>query len=325
MRTLFSAALVALALTVLPPSALAEKQKLTAVSGPVSGGWYLGVGLVAKAFTDANPEYEVTMLPGNSTSNVIQLQQRKADLSIGMRTMNMAAIEGRSPYKKAFPNIAAYANLNDTALFHFVATKKSGITSIAQIRDQKMPIRLAYGAVGGSGEVFCGWVFEGYGFGYKDIRSWGGKLYSNNFDDIVNMAKDGQLDVIVWVGPGESWFFTELVQNVDLVWLPVEGQVIDAVSKKYGLGKGTIPGSMFKGHVGRDLPTVSEVNELTVRADLDEETVYKLTRAFIENLDDIKKGCATWSDCTPGKAAVNTGAPLHPGAVRYYKEVGLLK
>ncbi|MEI3478482.1 MAG: TAXI family TRAP transporter solute-binding subunit [Bilophila sp.] len=206
MRTLFSAALVALALTVLPPSALAEKQKLTAVSGPVSGGWYLGVGLVAKAFTDANPEYEVTMLPGNSTSNVIQLQQRKADLSIGMRTMNMAAIEGRSPYKKAFPNIAAYANLNDTALFHFVATKKSGITSIAQIRDQKMPIRLAYGAVGGSGEVFCGWVFEGYGFGYKDIRSWGGKLYSNNFDDIVNMAKDGQLDVIVWVGPGESSF-----------------------------------------------------------------------------------------------------------------------
>ena len=72
---------------------------------------HLGVGLVAKAFTDANPNYEVTMLPGNSTSNVIQLQQKKADLSIGMHTMNMAAIKGTAPYKKAFPNIAAYANL----------------------------------------------------------------------------------------------------------------------------------------------------------------------------------------------------------------------
>ena len=325
MRILFSAAIVALALTMLPPSALAEKKKLTAVSGPVSGGWYLGVGLVAKAFTDANRDYEVTMLPGNSTSNVIQLQQKKADLSIGMRTMNMAAIEGRSPYKKAFPNIAAYANLNDTALFHFVATKKSGITSIAQIRDEKMPVRIAYGAVGGSGEVFCNWIFEGYGFNYKDIKSWGGELYSNNFDDIVNMAKDGQLDVIVWVGPGESWFFTELVQNVDLVWLPVDKQVIETVSRKYGLDRGTIPGSMFKGHVGRDLPTVSECNELTVRADLDEEIVYRLTKAFIENLDDIKKGCATWANCTPEKAAGNTGAPLHPGAVRYYREAGLLK
>ena len=178
MRTNIIAAAVALAIALFPSAALAEKTRLTAVSGPVSGGWYLGVGLVAKAFTDANPNYEVTMLPGNSTSNVIQLQQKKADLSIGMHTMNMAAIKGTAPYKKAFPNIAAYANLNDTARFHFVVTKKSGITSIAQLRDSKMPVRLAYGAVGGSGEVFCGWIFESYGFTYKDIQSWGGKLYS---------------------------------------------------------------------------------------------------------------------------------------------------
>ena len=107
MRTNIIAAAVALAIALFPSAALAEKTRLTAVSGPVSGGWYLGVGLVAKAFTDANPNYEVTMLPGNSTSNVIQLQQKKADLSIGMHTMNMAATQGgRPPYKKAFPNIA---------------------------------------------------------------------------------------------------------------------------------------------------------------------------------------------------------------------------
>lgn len=325
MRTFFTTCIAALVIVLLPSSVLAEETRLTAVSGPVSGGWYLGVGLAAKEFTDANPEYEVTMLPGNSTSNVIQLQQKKADLSIGMHSMNMAAIEGRSPYKKAFPNIAAYANLNDTARFHFVVTKKSGITSIAQIRDSKMPIRLAYGAVGGSGEVFCGWVIESYGFNYKDIKSWGGKLYSNNFDDIVNMTKDGQLDAIIWVGPGESWFFTEIAQNVDLVWLPVDEKIMDNVSKKYGLGKGIIPGSLFKGTVGRDIPTVTECNELIVRADLDEGTVYKLTKAFIENLESIRKGCATWADCTPEMAATNTGAPMHSGAVRYYKEVGLLK
>ena len=61
------------------------------------------------------------------------------------------------------------------------------------------------------------------------------------------------------------------------------------------------------------------------KGDLDEDTVYKLTKAFIENLDDIRKGCATWADCTPEKAAKDTGAPMHPGAVRYYKEAGLLK
>ncbi len=254
MRTNLIAAAVALAVALLPSAALAEKTRLTAVSGPVSGGWYLGVGLVAKAFTDANPNYEVTMLPGNSTSNVIQLQQKKANLSIGMHTMNMAAIKGTAPYKKAFPNIAAYANLNDTARFHFVVTKKSGITSIAQLRDSKMPVRLAYGAVGGSGEVFCGWIFESYGFTYKDIQSWGGKLYSNNFDDIVNMTKDGQLDAIVWVGPGESWFFTEIAQNVDLVWLPVDEKEHGRRRQEARPRQGHHPRLPVQGHGGQGHP-----------------------------------------------------------------------
>ena len=76
MRTNLIAAAVALAVALLPSAALAEKTRLTAVSGPVSGGWSLGVGLGAKAITDANPTDEVTMLPGNSTSTVIHLQPK---------------------------------------------------------------------------------------------------------------------------------------------------------------------------------------------------------------------------------------------------------
>ena len=79
MRKLLTAAVMMLSVTMLPFAGhAAEKTKLTAVSGPVSGGWYLGMGLVAKAFTDANPNYEVTMLPGSSMSNVALLEQETA-------------------------------------------------------------------------------------------------------------------------------------------------------------------------------------------------------------------------------------------------------
>ena len=325
MRKLLSAALVALAITMLPYPGNAAEKKLTAVSGPVSGGWYLGMGLVAKAFTDANPEYEVTMLPGSSMSNVAMLQQHKADLAIGMRPSNMAAIEGRDPFKKAYTNVAAFANLNDTAPLHFVVTKKSGITSIEQFIKEKKKIRLSHGAVGSSEHTYFGWVLEAYGTSYKELKDWGSKLYNNNFDDVVNMMKDGQLDAIVWVGPGESWFFTELVQSVDLVWLPLDEKVIETVSKKYGLTPGTIPAHLFKGHVGKEIKTVATCNELLVRADMDEDLAYRITKAFITNLDDIRKGNAAWSNCTAEKAGLDTGAPLHPGAAKYYKEVGLIK
>ena len=299
MRKLLTAAVMMLSVTMLPFAGhAAEKTKLTAVSGPVSGGWYLGMGLVAKAFTDANPNYEVTMLPGSSMSNVALLEQRKADIGIGMHPTDLAAIEGRAPFKKTYSNISAIVNLNDTAPLHFVVTKESGITSIEQIVKQKMPIRLSHGAVGSSEHTYFGWVLEAYGASYKDIKSWGGKLYNNNFDDVVNMMKDGQLDAIVWVGPGESWFFTELVQSVDLVWLPIDKKVID---------------------------TVATCNEIIVRSDMDEDVAYNITKAFITNIDDIRKGNAAWANCSAEKAGLDTGAPLHPGAARYYKEAGLIK
>ena len=156
-----------LSVTMLPFAGhAAEKTKLTAVSGPVSGGWYLGMGLVAKAFTDANPNYEVTMLPGSSMSNVALLEQRKADIGIGMHPTDLAAIEGRAPFKKTYSNISAIVNLNDTAPLHFVVTKESGITSIEQIVKQKMPIRLSHGAVGSSEHTYFGWVLEAYGASY---------------------------------------------------------------------------------------------------------------------------------------------------------------
>ena len=326
MRKLLTAAVMVLSVTMLPFAGhAAEKTKLTAVSGPVSGGWYLGMGLVAKAFTDANPNYEVTMLPGSSMSNVALLEQRKADIGIGMHPTDLAAIEGRAPFKKTYSNISAIVNLNDTAPLHFVVTKESGITSIEQIVKQKMPIRLSHGAVGSSEHTYFGWVLEAYGASYKDIMSWGGKLYNNNFDDVVNMMKDGQLDAIVWVGPGESWFFTELVQSVDLVWLPIDKKVIDTVSKKFGLYPGTIPANLFKGHVGKNIDTVATCNEIIVRSDMDEDVAYNITKAFITNIDDIRKGNAAWANCSAEKAGLDTGAPLHPGAARYYKEAGLIK
>lgn len=311
----------------LVPSAVyaAEKVKLNAVSGPVSGGWYLGMGLVVKSFTTAYPDMDVSMLPGNATSNVIQLDGGKADIGIGMHSMNMAASKGYAPYKKNYTNVAAFANLNDVARLNIVVTEESGITSIEEMIAQKRPVRLAYGAVGGAGEVFGGWMLEGFGTSYKAMREWGSKLYSNNFDDIVNMVKDDQLDMVLWVGPGESWFFTELATNTKLRWLPVNDKVIDYVSKKYGLGRGTIPGTLYKGMVGADVPTLTEVNELVVRGDLPEDVVYKLTKSFIDNIEDIRKGSATWVNCTPENACQNTGAPLHPGAIRFYKEKGLLK
>lgn len=326
MRNLLSAAVLIASIAALPFTGhAADKTKLTAVSGPVSGGWYLGMGLVAKAFTDANPGFEVTMLPGSSMSNVALLEEGKADLGIGMHPTNLAAIKGRAPFKKAYSNISSIVNLNDTAPLHFVVTKKSGITSIEQIVRNKMPIRLSHGAVGSSEHTYFGWVLEAYGANYADIKSWGGKLYNNNFDDVVNMMKDGQLDAIVWVGPGESWFFTELVQSVDLVWLPLDKKVIETVVNDHGLTSGTIPAHLFKGHVGSEIETVATCNELIVRSDLDEDIAYNITKAFVANLDDIRKGNAAWADCTAEKAGIDTGMPLHPGAARYYREAGLIK
>ncbi|AGA69293.1 TRAP transporter solute receptor, TAXI family [Desulfitobacterium dichloroeliminans LMG P-21439] len=302
-----------------------ESTQLNMVAGTSGGVWYIGMGAIGKLYSDNYPGTTVNLLAGGSSGNPLRLESGETDFSITQHTMAVAAAKGQEPYKKATQNVSSIINLKDITRLNIVVRDDVPIYSIEDILEKKYPLKLAHGPVGTVSEVFGRWAFEEYGVGFKDITSWGGKLFANNYNDVASLFQDGQIDMFFWTGPGEAGFIQETASGTKLRWLPVKEEVINTLAEKYGLNKGTIPAQFYGGAVGTETPCVIDATELIVRKDLQEEIVYNLTKVICENKDDIVLAYSAWNTFDPETAWQDLGLPLHPGAEKYYKEKGWIK
>lgn len=303
----------------------AEPIKLNLVSGPVTGGWYVGMGIIGKLIQAANPNIEITMLPGGVTVNPIRLERGQAELGLMQRAFGTTAREGQPPFKAPVKNISSVVCFNDVSPLNIMVREDLGVDTFKDIIDKKLPVRMGIGLKGGAGDILMRWLLNEYGVDYSDIEKWGGKVYFNNYDDMCNLAKDGLIDLIPWIGRGENWFMAEISNATKVKWLPVEDSVAENMVKKYGLTKAVVPAKLYGGKVGSDIPTVAEMTGVIAREDMPEELVYQITKAINEGHDELVQSFATWDSFVPEKAAQPMAYPYHPGAIRYYKEAGILK
>ena len=321
--SLFAGMLLLAAPCIIPASSQAGELDIIATAGPVAGTGYIGMGALGKVYSNMTGA-QVTMTPGSDTSNPLRLQKKEVDAAVETMALAVCASEGSAPFKSSVSNLSAIANLRNVSRLNIVVRADTGITSLEQIKEKKMPIRLATGPRGSASEIMGRWVLAEYGISFKDITAWGGKLFSNNFGDVANLAKDGQVDMMFWVGPGEAWFFTELIANTPLRWLPVNETAAAAVGKKYKLYPTVFEATAFNGKMGTDVPGVATSQEILVRTDASDEIAYNLTKAMNEGYKDVIAANPTWGNFKPETAHEGMTHALHPGAVKYYKEKGQL-
>ena len=319
------AGLMLCAAPMLVPSAHAAGLAINATAGPVAGTGYIGMGALGKVYSSTNEGASVTMLPGSDVSNPIRLQKGEVDVAVETTCLAVCARDGASPFKKPVSNLSALANLRNISRMNIVVRTDTGITSLDQLKTEKKAIRLATGPRGSASEVMGRWILAEYGITYKDITAWGGKVISNHFGDVADMAKDGQVDMMFWVGPGEAWFFTDLINNTPLTWLPVSDAVAASVKDKYMLTPTVFKASEYNGKMGTDVPGVTTSQELLVRSDISEDVAYRLTKAMCEGSAEVIAANPTWGNFKAETAWEGVTHDLHPGAVKYYKEKGWLK
>lgn len=218
---------------------------------------------------------------------------------------------------------SAVANLWDRINYQIVSPVSSPVKDLRDLKTMKN-VNIGVGSTGGSTEKIFRNILKEYGITYEDIKKNGGKVVTNGFDDIANMVKDGQIDVFVWIGPGEAWFIVDVSGSVPLKFLNIESGIAKKVAATLGCNVGTLPAEFYKGKVGPDVTTLWDTNAIIVRDNLDEESAYRLTQAVIEGRDDIALANPAWKSIDPAKAWQGTVYPLHPGAARYYKEKGYM-
>jgi len=286
------------------------KGRIRISSGSLTGSWFpLGV-VAGEIFTKAGFDYENT--PGGAESNVIAIQEGIADFGITMTSAIGMAMEGKGAYEYEMEDVVALNFLHPDP-FQVAITKKSGIESIEDFRGKTIA-----GAVPGQLSNFVmKEVFKAYGIDPDEDM----EIVVGSQTEGMSLVRDGHADGWVQLTAPYNPRLTDLMYSIDMKLLPVSEECIDKISNlnanRYIIEAGTYPGQ------DEDVETFETPVVFAVNRNMPDETAYELIKALVENIDIIQQQSTILSLLTPSKMADMGNTPVHPGAIKYYKEIGV--
>lgn len=304
------------------PLAAAEKIEINAAAGNQGGIWYVGMGAVGKAIMQDCPDIDYSMFPSAGLTNVIRVQRGQSQIGVAQSVNTHMGAKGLPPFKGAQDKVMGMVNVNTRAHTHIVVTEASGISSIQQIQDQKLPVRININPTGGNNELIPRLIFEAYGLGWDQLKAQGAKLFPLSIPDSIDMMKDGRLDVDVYHGEEPAYKYTDIMSTTKIRILPVDEDKARAIAEAYGMTVSEFDPEAYDG-LAKGVRSLQSFTELIVNADVPEDTVYRMTKAILEHRADIATAVPLWDSLAP-ETAPATSIPLHPGAARYYREIGVL-
>ncbi|RXT07218.1 TAXI family TRAP transporter solute-binding subunit [Ammoniphilus sp. CFH 90114] len=202
-------------------------------------------------------------------------------------------------------------------LCYFVVRADSGINSLSDIKGKT----IAPGPVGSGTELNAREILSIVGIDYKDGKDAKAQYVGNA--ESAQMLLDNQVDVTYISGGLPHASVVEMATSKDVKILPVEGEVRDKLMEKYSwYFPVTIPANSFKGQ-SEAIETVAVANLLLGRADLDEDVVYSMIKSVYDNKEQLAASFKGASKMKPEEGLNGVTLPLHPGAVKYFKEQGL--
>ncbi|MGB1338400.1 MAG: TAXI family TRAP transporter solute-binding subunit [Planktomarina sp.] len=140
---------------------------------------------------------------------------------------------------------------------------------------------------------------------------------------MVEMLSDGQIDAFMWNGSIPLPPIIKLTSQNDIRILPIPTDVSDAIRAQYpAYSIGDLPANTYEDQPDA-VPSYRLGNVLLIRADVDEEIVYQVTKTVMENLDHMATVHPAWGRVSVDSILGGFNAPLHPGALRYFREAGV--
>jgi len=327
MKKFLACAICAAAVIIAPLSGYAAGEKKVDIAASAPGGaWFVGLGAYAKVLSSMYPEFDTTIFSGGGITNVIRADRGQSAIGITAVTFMKAAQDGTEPFKKATTKVKALANLDDLTRVVFVVPADSPLKTVRDIVKSEKPLRIFMGSkVGGNAEIFARWTFEALGFTKKQLQDRGYKLYGGTPNEAGSMMKENQLDVLSLTNPGEHFMLTELIKNMDVRFLPFDDELVASLKEKRAMTPGTVSKNMYKPVIKEDVPTITAPSGLVINADVPDEDAYKMAKALVEGRGDIAIALPAWSSIQPDRVCNGLPIDIHPGAAKYYKEIGCLK
>lgn len=254
---------------------------------------------------------------GGGIDNLNQAYDGEAQIGIANANLVYQAQEGLASFEGyANENLRIFAGLylNPNQV---VVTKDSGVGGLADLVGKRISIGAAGSTTVDEAMVHLGTL----GKTLDDIKA----EYMDTSaaaDAISNKLLDG-----VWIMAGTpNSAVTQIMTTTDSKIMPITAEEVEALKVDYPwYAAGVIPAGTYTGQ-DEDVPTSAVKLTLFITADVDEETVYQMTKVFWENWDMLTTTHAALAKADPKEACNDVaGVAIHEGAARYYREIGLMQ
>ena len=298
-----------------PVSARAD-EFINVLTGGTSGVYYpLGAAL-SKIYGDniAGSRTQVQATKA-SVENLNLLQAGRGEIGFSLGDSVQMAWEGNT--EAGFPGkldklrgiAAIYPNY-----IQIVASQESGVKTLADLKGKSLSV----GAAKSGTELNARAILKAAGMSYSDM----GKTEYLPFAESVELIKNRQLDATLQSAGMGVASIRDLATSVKITVVAVPKAEVDKIGAPYVAA--VIPAGTYEGQTA-DVETAAVGNFLITHDGVSDETAYQMTKLLFDNLPALTAAHAAAKAIDVKKALEGMPVPLHPGAERYYKEVGILK
>lgn len=305
-------------------ASLASAETIEWSAGSLGGGWYTMSAGIAKIITSENPDIKIKVVPGGGTANPSKIQKNRSQIAMGLDTVSYLAVNAKGMYGKKHDKVSLIGQGLSDQILHVVRSKDAKYTNIADLLTKGEDKRIAINKVGSSDELVFRWIMEYYNTSYADLKKRGFKVVHGSYSEVASQFKDGLVEyAVVKLGvPGAAVIDMLLSRDGEVTTLPAD--LMSSLKKNWGYNSGTIKKDTYKGQTS-DAVTGNMSTALIASTDLSTNTVYKITKAICENEDKLESIHSSMKFFSCKTATVDASIPVHPGAAKYYKEMGYIK
>ncbi len=304
-----------------PVPAQAETTFVTIGTGGVTGVYYPTGGAIARLVNKGRKTHGIRASvesTGGSVYNLNTIRAGELDLGVAQSDWQYHAYNGTSKFAKKGPNkeLRAVFSVHPEP-FTVVARKDSGIKNFMDLKGKRVNIGNPGSGQRGTMEV----VMKALGWTKSDF-----KLASELKSAEQSSALcDNKIDAMVFTVGHPSGSIKEATTSCDAVMVTVDGKAVDKlVSDNDYYRTATIPGGMYRG-TDTDTQTFGVGATFVTSTRVPEKVIYEIVKAVFENFDQFKKLHPAFKNLKKEEMIKDgLSAPLHKGAIKYYKEAGLM-
>lgn len=293
----------------------AERQFLSLGTAPAGGAFFVVGGALAEVLDASGPAgWQVTAeATQGSQENIRRLATGQLDLALSNAAITYHAVRGEGSFDQAHEVRAVMTLAPNVALF--VSPAGSGVESITDLAGK----RVVVGPAGAGFEMFVSKLVEAHGVSYGDFTP-----LNDTQSGAVDQLSDGSAAAAFLGGAVPTASITQASTSMDLRFVPFDPEVRQQLIDTYPFfHPATIPAGTYRNqdeaYEGLNVGSM----HLITGADVDEELVYQVTKTLYEQRAAVVERHPAGKAIQPGNVVRNTGTPFHPGAERYYREIGI--